>query len=338
MNSFVPFIVESAAVNPKTWAVIYRIRVPAAWSGRSYAVPRIRYLISSNPPGAPGPLPDVQGELLAFNTVPAGDWNLGRLSVIPIDNSADGGSRFTLVSTETARLDEQAGLLDAGGVWHHRTFELADLHDAFYMLRQHEAPNSTNIPGVARYADLQCKGHLSAAIFPNPALFLLDSPPTTTTEAGGVAEAAAAAIPPKVVGVWDWQPGSAHAIANASHVYAAVDLRDPDLAPRFLGHITDDGGERVVGFLLEHVDDGDVREAGIADLAKCRAALRRLHALCFAYGPSLSRLSFLVRNRAAGGVLLQGFAGVVATTDPADFAGDMERLREVLSMGDTRSV
>jgi hypothetical protein len=77
---------------------------------------------------------------------------------------------------------------------------------------------------------------------------------------------------------------------------------------------------------VERVDGGRVREAGPADLAGCRAALGRLHALGFVYGGGLARHSFLVRED--GGVLMQGFDGAWETEDGEVLAGEMDGLEE----------
>ncbi|KAH6854940.1 hypothetical protein B0I37DRAFT_410986 [Chaetomium sp. MPI-CAGE-AT-0009] len=60
------------------------------------------------------------------------------------------------------------------------------------------------------------------------------------------------------------------------------------LVPRFLAHVTGNGS-RVIGSLLEHIPGA--REAGPADLAGCRSALERLHALGIAKG-GMSQHSF----------------------------------------------
>lgn len=265
------------------------------------------------PKGASG-IPDFRGELLAFDAVPAGDWNLGRL-VVPGGDSAEGN--FILASTEMAQLQEAAGLLDAGPVWCDRKVDLVDLLDALDSHRKSEIKsksksksdqadddddddNQDDVPHNTT-TDIQCMNHASAAVLPKPA------------------NMATVATGPEVIAIWTWQPGHAHGIANESNVYATIQARDPALAPRFLGHITGNGGARVIGFLLERVTGA--REAGPADLERCRESLSRLHGLGIAHGGPLKRHSFLVCSGDGKDdddddvVLLQGFGGSFETTD-----------------------
>ncbi|KAI1361993.1 hypothetical protein F5Y08DRAFT_313347 [Xylaria arbuscula] len=157
--------------------------------------------------------------------------------------------------------------------------------------------------------DIQCMNHLYATILPTPA---------------GIATAT---LGPEVIGFWAWPPGHAHGTADESHAYSIIQARDPGLAPRFLAHITDNG-TRVIGSLLERI--ADAREAGPADLEKCKDALSRLHALGMAHGGLLMRHSFLV---CGGGdtVLLQGFGGSFKTTDEEVLARELEGLEQVLA-------
>ncbi|KAJ5554840.1 hypothetical protein N7535_007283 [Penicillium sp. DV-2018c] len=67
-----------------------------------------------------------------------------------------------------------------------------------------------------------------------------------------------------------------------------------DIAPRFLGHLTEDG--RVIGFLMERIKDA--RHAGPQDLESCREALSRLHRLGIRHGDT-NRFNFLVRDSQA---------------------------------------
>lgn len=62
----------------------------------------------------------------------------------------------------------------------------------------------------------------------------------------------------------------------------------PPIAPAFLGHLTEQG--RTIGFLLEKAEGNF---ASLADLAKCEAALRRLHDIGFVHGDA-NRYNFLV--------------------------------------------
>ncbi len=311
MTSSVSFKLEDAIRDLKTGFMLYRIRVPAPGTPtpKSHAGPQIRYLAASADPAPADPFPDIRGHLLAFDTVPSSAWTLGRLSVAPANHVAAG--KFLLASTERTRLEGALGLFSGGPAWHDRTVDLVDLLDAFYARRAREPPRP-NPP-----TDIQCVGHLFALVVPSP----------------NHAHDPAAE---DVVASWAWPPGHAHAVAAESRVHAALAaLSGPLLAPRFLAHITDNAGARVIGALVERVDGGRVREAGPGDLAGCRAALGRLHALGFAYGGSLRRESFLVRED--GGVLMQGFGGAWETEDGEVLAGEMDGLEEVLK-GPSRMV
>ena len=314
MTSSVFFKLEDAVRELETGFMLYRIRVPAPGTATpdSLAGPQIRYLAASADPTPADPFPDIRGQLLAFDAVPASAWTLGRLSVAPAGHDAAG--KFLLASTETTQLEDALGLFSGGPAWCGRTVDLVDLLDAFYARRAREPP-APNPP-----TDIQCMVRFSALVVPSPDL----------THDPAAAD---------VVSSWAWPPGHAHAVADESHVYAALAALPadggPPLAPRFLAHITDNAGARVIGALVERVDGGRVREAGPADLAGCRAALGRLHALGFAYGGGLARDSFLVRGD--GGVLMQGFGGAWETEDGEVLAGEMDGLEEVLA-GPSRMV
>ncbi|KAI1754677.1 hypothetical protein F4782DRAFT_491061 [Xylaria castorea] len=305
MASPVLFTVEGVHQGWPNEPILYRICVPARGTGYSYPGQVIRYLTAPNPPKGASGVPDYRGKLLAFDTVPAGDWNLGRLVVA--DDSVEG--KFILASTETARLEEAVGLLNGGPSWCNRKVDLVGLLDALDTHRKsgQADDNQDDIPRMA--TDIQCMGHVSAAVLPTPA---------------GIATAM---LGPEVVGVWAWPPGHAHGIADESHAYSIIQARDPDLAPRFLAHLADNG-TRVIGFLLERIVDA--REAGPADLEKCKDTLSRLHALGIAYSGPLKKHSFLV---CGGGdaVLLQGLGGSFKTTDKEVLGRELEGLEEVLA-------
>ncbi len=311
MTSSVSFKLEDAVRDLNTGFMLYRIRVPAPGTATpdSHAGPQIRYLAASADPTPADPFPDIRGRLLAFDAVPTSAWTLGHLSVAPANHDAAG--KFLLASTETTKLEDALGLFSGGPAWCGRTVELVDLLDAFYARRARKPP-APNPP-----TDIQCVGHLFALVVPSP---------DHTRDPAAV----------DVVASWAWPPGHAHAVADQSRVYAALAaLPGPPLAPRFLAHVTDNAGARVIGALVERVDGGRVREAGMVDLEGCREALGRLHALGFAYGGGLARHSFLVRED--GGVLMQGFGGAWETEDGEVLAGEMKGLEEVLT-GPSRMV
>ncbi|KAI0407767.1 hypothetical protein F4802DRAFT_551197 [Xylaria palmicola] len=304
MASSVPFTVEGVHQGWLNEPILYRIRVLARGTGYSCPGQVIRYLTAPNPPNGASGVPDYCGKLLAFDAVPAGDWNLGRLVVA--DDSVEG--KFILASTETAQLEEAVGLLDGGSAWCNRKVDLVGLLDALYTHRKSGQAdgNQDDIPRMV--TDIQCMNHVSAAVLPTPA---------------GIATAT---LGPEVIGVWAWLPGHAHGIANESHIYSIIQARDPGLAPRFLAHITDNG-TRVIGFLLERI--AGAREAGPADLEQCKDTLSRLHALGIAYGRPLRKHSFLVCGGDA--VLLQRFGGSFKTTDKEVLGCEIEGLEQALA-------
>lgn len=279
MTTQSPFTLLGVHQGPPNEPILYRIRLSQA--------PIIRYLTAPTPPQGASGIPDYRGDLLSFDTVPSGTWNLGRLIV-----SEANPQKFVLASTETADLVSVLNLVDAGPVWSPQKFELVNLLDEFYAHRDSQ-PESTDNDDDSR-VELQCLGHLSALVLPTPASL----PASIKT----------------VVGISAWQPGPhAHALSAESHIYRLIHSNPAQstLAPRFLGHIVDnlnDGThERVIGFLLEHIPNA--REAGPQDLKECREALGRLHALRVAYGRPLGKGSFLVCGEGEGKrVLMQGFA------------------------------
>lgn len=78
--------------------------------------------------------------------------------------------------------------------------------------------------------------------------------------------------------------------------YQWVDGRH--IAPAFLGHLTEDGGRRVIGFVLQAVVGGGRgarTAAGPKDLAACRRVLARLHALGIKHG-DVNKYNFLLAS------------------------------------------
>lgn len=64
-------------------------------------------------------------------------------------------------------------------------------------------------------------------------------------------------------------------------------------APGFLGHLTEGKDGRVVGFVVEWIEDA--RSAGPGDFESCREALGRLHELGMKLG-DINKHNFLVRE------------------------------------------
>ena len=98
-------------------------------------------------------------------------------------------------------------------------------------------------------------------------------------------------------------------------------LEGSDLAPRFLGHIHENG--RIMGFLLEKVEG---RPASHQDLSICEAALGKLHELGFVHG-DVNRYNFLVTEE---GVKLLDFEGLVENASPELMREELESVRAEL--------
>jgi hypothetical protein len=259
---------------------IYRIRVQREHTGADG--PTIKYLAAPNTARVfTGPVDAHHRRLtnLAFDHVPAGDWVVGRLAA-PAEGGAE--ARLELVSTD----DDPDALADLGlgsaePAWCGTTVDEADCPEppasALWTTVTNSAGKEVTVP---KPTELQCMGYISAAVVAAPQ---------------GVGEKGVV-----VVRVSDWMPGHWAGIENEARTHHMIAERDPGLAPRFLAYVTENRS-RVVGFLLEHVPHA--REAGLADLDKCRAALARLHALGIPQR-RLGRESFLVRED--GSVLVRG--------------------------------
>ncbi|KAI5861163.1 hypothetical protein GGS23DRAFT_577422 [Durotheca rogersii] len=291
---------------------LYRIRLQPAQAAAAGTA--IKYLVAPNSSKVfTGPDAHIRRyDNLAFDKVPPGDWVVGRLVVAEEGGDDSRGGKLRLASTEADAVDalEGLGLYSAGPAWCSTAVEEGDCQDA------PDSPRWTTVVDAAgkeisvpKPTDLQCMGYVSASIIAAPTRDVTDAK--------------------EVVRVSDWLPGHWVGIRNEARTYEIIQSRDPGLAPRFLGHITENRS-RVVGFLLERIPDA--REAGPADLEKCKTALARLHALGIAKG-QLSRHSFLVRHD--GSVLIQG-----PFTGPPEEVGDiseamkteMESLEKVLAL------
>lgn len=90
------------------------------------------------------------------------------------------------------------------------------------------------------------------------------------------------------------------------------------LAPRFLGHVHENG--RIVGFLLEKVDG---HSASIHDLSVCETALRELHKLGLVHG-DVNRYNFLVTEE---GVKILDFENSRENASPESMSMELENLR-----------
>lgn len=98
-------------------------------------------------------------------------------------------------------------------------------------------------------------------------------------------------------------------------------LEGSGLAPRFLGHIHENG--RIIGFLLEKMEG---RFASFQDLRTCETALGKLHELGFKHG-DVNRYNFLITE---DGVKLLDFECLLENASPESMRKELESLRAEL--------
>jgi predicted Ser/Thr protein kinase len=94
-------------------------------------------------------------------------------------------------------------------------------------------------------------------------------------------------------------------------------LEGSGLAPRFLGHVHENG--RIIGFLLEKIDG---RFAFFQDLSICKTALGKLHELGLLHG-DVNRHNFLVTEE---GVKLLDFECLLENASPGSMSKELEKL------------
>ncbi|KAK4140943.1 alpha-galactosidase a, partial [Dichotomopilus funicola] len=98
-------------------------------------------------------------------------------------------------------------------------------------------------------------------------------------------------------------------------------LEGTGLAPRFLGHIHENG--RIMGFLLEKAEG---RPASFPDLSACETALGKLHELGLVHG-DMNRYNFLVTD---AGAKLIDFECLRENASPGLMSKELENLRAEL--------
>lgn len=98
-------------------------------------------------------------------------------------------------------------------------------------------------------------------------------------------------------------------------------LEGSGLAPRFLGHIHENG--RIMGFLLEKIEG---RCASFQDLSICKTALGKLHELGLIHG-DVNRYNFLVTEE---GEKLLDFECLLENAGPSSMCKELENLRAEL--------
>lgn len=98
-------------------------------------------------------------------------------------------------------------------------------------------------------------------------------------------------------------------------------LEGSGLAPRFLGHVHENG--RIMGFLLEKIEG---RPASFQDLGTCETALRKLHELGLIHG-DVNRYNFLITKEE---VKLLDFECLRDNASPESMVKELENLRAEL--------
>lgn len=99
-------------------------------------------------------------------------------------------------------------------------------------------------------------------------------------------------------------------------------LEGSGLAPRFLGHIHENG--RIMGLLLEKIEGCP---ASFQDLSICEAALEKLHELGLVHG-DVNRYNFLVTE---GGVKLVDFESLLENASPESMRKELDNIRVELA-------
>lgn len=97
-------------------------------------------------------------------------------------------------------------------------------------------------------------------------------------------------------------------IEHETFIYSIIEQYrepgDPIIAPRFLGHVAENG--RVIGMLLEKLE-GDFASKGEGDLPACKEALQNFHRMNLIHG-DINRYNFVIdREREPVSVRLVDF-------------------------------
>jgi hypothetical protein len=99
------------------------------------------------------------------------------------------------------------------------------------------------------------------------------------------------------------------------------------ICPKFMGHLTEGPGGRVIGFVAEWIEGA--RPAGPEDYDGCKKTLGRLHARGIRFGGDLNAHNFLVRD--GHDVVLVDFEGAKPGCLPAALEDEMAGLERVLN-------
>jgi hypothetical protein len=141
---------------------------------------------------------------------------------------------------------------------------------------------------------------------------------------GGVLAVVRPGGPERLLALWDvwWHRETSDLEWEVEAYQRAKEL---GITLPFVGHLTENGGLRVIGYLLQPVA---VRQAVLGDADKCRQALGKLHRAGMALG-EITRSSFLVRD-GDGGVLLQALHMSYETSESEVLEQEMALVETVL--------
>lgn len=120
--------------------------------------------------------------------------------------------------------------------------------------------------------------------------------------------------------VWPWEIPS---MEKETAVHNCIG--NSGIGPKFLGHVTEDEGGRVVGFATEWVDGARIAEP--EDINNCRKALEKLHRFGIKHG-DINKHSFMVRDGCD--VVLVDFEFAERDCSPQELKKEMDALQSNL--------
>jgi hypothetical protein len=125
-------------------------------------------------------------------------------------------------------------------------------------------------------------------------------------------------------------PSEGYRVCKETEIYSIVDGHG--IAPRFLGHLTENHHGRSIGLLVEHIPS---RIATLGDLTACRDALAKLHDFGIALG-SLDAESLLFTGQTDSDgknrVVMHNCGGAYPTDDKDILNAEMISVEEVLPL------
>jgi hypothetical protein len=120
--------------------------------------------------------------------------------------------------------------------------------------------------------------------------------------------------------VWPWEIPYIE-VETAAYQW----ISDSGVGPKFLGHLTEGGDGRVVGFVAEWVEGARAAEPG--DMDGCKKALSRLHKLGIKHG-DINKHNFLVRD--GHDVVLVDFEAAKRDCSSPELEDEMSALKSSL--------